>query len=242
MQRDRGLAGPRDALNDQCLRLGIANDRILIALDGGDDVLHAVIAGLGERILKHVIDDVHADIEHELHLAVADAELPLERYLAGDRARGGLVLRRPGFVIVEQRRDRRAPVMHPGLLRLLVAEIVDADIVDPGLIAALAAEIEAAEPGRFAQLLQLQGLRAQHVGGAHHLVDRLAHGRLVEVVHVAAMFPHVVMRRLDVSCPSSCRVVLSVWLRPSAGRRTPPSGWRRPDRDAARQCRGICTS
>ena len=128
MQGDRGLAGPGHALDHQHRRFGVADDGVLVALDGGDDGLHALVAALAELFLQHLVDDVHRRVEHELHLPVADAVLALGLDGAGDLADGGFIARRADLVVVEQAGDRRAPVVDQVLLEFVVEEGVDADV------------------------------------------------------------------------------------------------------------------
>ena len=50
VQRNRGLAGARSALDHHEAFVGGANDPVLLGLDGGDDVAHATVARLAQRM------------------------------------------------------------------------------------------------------------------------------------------------------------------------------------------------
>ena len=180
------------------MHIRIADDGVLVALDRRDDVLHALVGGAAQFLLQHLVDDVEAGFQHEFHAPVADAELALALDAARHLAARRLVAGGADFMVVEQRRDRGAPVIDEGLLRLLVAEIVNADIDGFGVAAAVAAdEIHPPEIGRAPELAELQLLGPQHFGRAHLLVDGFAHRDLFDVVHVAARFPHIGLAVLD---------------------------------------------
>lgn len=58
-------------------------------------------------------------------------------------------------------------------------------------------EIDAPEIRRLGQFHQLFLLRLHDVGGPHRLLDSLAHGDLLDVIHVATGLPEVGLAVLD---------------------------------------------
>jgi hypothetical protein len=60
------------------MRLFVTDDRILIALDSGNDNSHAGVGCTAQLVLEHVIHGMEPGFQHQLHLSVADTELPLQ--------------------------------------------------------------------------------------------------------------------------------------------------------------------
>ena len=102
MQRNGGFTGTSHPLDDQGFGVFVADDGVLVPLDGGHDVFHAVVGGTAQLVLKHVVDHVHGAVDHQLDLAVADTELAFEFDIASDLPFRGLIAGRTGFVVVEQ--------------------------------------------------------------------------------------------------------------------------------------------
>lgn len=169
------LPEPCHALDHQGMSVFIAHDGILVALDGGDDVAHALVGGAGELLLQHVVDDVEVALEDELELTLADAQLALACDLAADPPVGRIEGSRAGLEVVEQRRDGGAPVVNEMRLAVFIEEPVDADVTGVRLVPARAREVDAPEVGRLAQLLQPLLPRQQELSAGHRLLDRLAH-------------------------------------------------------------------
>jgi len=101
MERDRRLARAGDTLDDEGVGVGVPDDRVLVALDRSDDVLHPLVGRAVQLVLQHVVDDVQAEFQHQFHAAFADAELALQLeptvHFAGRRQ----VSSRPRLVVVE---------------------------------------------------------------------------------------------------------------------------------------------
>lgn len=147
MQRDRGLPGPGDALQDEHVGGLVADHGVLLALDRGDDVAHLLVGGLAELALQDLVADVDRALEQVLQLPALDLVLALAGDLALGDPVGRVERRRPGLVVVVQARDRCAPVVYTEVLRLGVPETVHADVVRLRPLDAALPKIDTAEYG-----------------------------------------------------------------------------------------------
>ena len=77
VQGDAGLPRARHALDNQHLGLFVADNLVLLLLDGGDDGLHLLIGGVGQLLLEDVVLDVLGAVEGVLNFPVYDFELAL---------------------------------------------------------------------------------------------------------------------------------------------------------------------
>jgi len=197
VQGNGGLAGAGHALDDQHRRVLVADDGVLVALDGGDDVLHAVVGRAAQLLLQYFVDHVHRAFDQQVDGAVLDTELALAGDLAFHLAFRCLVAGGAGLVVVEEGGDGGAPVVDDGLVVGVVVEAVHADIGRLRLLLPVTPEVEAAEIGRALQLLEAGALGEDGITGGDRLLDGLALTDLLDVVHLVAAFPEVFLLGLD---------------------------------------------
>ncbi|MNI34794.1 hypothetical protein D3C73_887930 [compost metagenome] len=53
----------------------IADDHILLLLNGSDNIFHFLVRGPAELLLQHIVIDVQRAFDHIFHFAVFDAVL-----------------------------------------------------------------------------------------------------------------------------------------------------------------------
>ena len=113
VQRDGGLARARHALDDERARLLVADDAVLLGLDGRDDGAHLSVGIAPQLARQHLVAHARGAVRRIHELAPLHPQLALARKKAFHTARGRFVGSRARLVVlVEQRRHRRAPVGH----------------------------------------------------------------------------------------------------------------------------------
>ena len=93
MQRNRGFSTACNALDHQKIRVEIANDQILIALDRFHNGAHLWRCVLREQRLEDAVAHCHVCIEEILELTFADLVLTLARNLSLDASSRRVVVR-----------------------------------------------------------------------------------------------------------------------------------------------------
>ena len=110
VQRDGSLARAGHALNDKRAGRLIANDGVLLALDGGDDIMHLRVRRAPENRREYLVAHAGAGVHRVAQLPLLDGDLPLERERSlpapGRCLEGG----RPRLEVVEQRGHRASPI------------------------------------------------------------------------------------------------------------------------------------
>lgn len=155
VQRDGRLTRTSHSLENEYPRRFVANHRILLALNGRDDVLHSVVGRLAQLALQNIVADVQRTVEHELQGPVLDLVLTLGGDVTVDPAARRLDKRRPRLEVVVEAGNRRAPIVYAYLMGFGVEEVVDSDVeLGTPIIVALA-EVDAAEVRRIEQLFRL---------------------------------------------------------------------------------------
>lgn len=75
-------------LNDEHPAAVVANDRVLLFLNGSNDVLHPVIRTVAKHLLKQFIADCNAGVEHHFDCSIVDDKLPFQAHFSAHRACG----------------------------------------------------------------------------------------------------------------------------------------------------------
>ena len=162
MQRHDGLAGAGAALDDEHAVLRRADDLVLLALDGGDDVAEragaATLERREQRRVAHAAPPgpvvagraVEALVVAETEVAVAEQFVLEAEQRCGPRPRSGVGGRAPSAAAgraVEGLGDRRPPVDHHGLA-VLVGDGETADVEALDRVGRLGRPVDAAEHQR----------------------------------------------------------------------------------------------
>lgn len=151
VQRHRGLAAAGYPLHKQGLILHVADDAVLLALDGLHNRAHLRGGVVRKGLAQHAVGDVDVRIKEIAELPVLNLKLPLERNLPLDDAGGRLELGRAGLVAVKEACNGGAPVVDIGLIAVLVLDGEQADVDlfrRRGFIAALG-KVDAGKVRRF---------------------------------------------------------------------------------------------
>ena len=151
VQRHRGLAAAGYPLHKQGLILHVADDAVLLALDGLHNRAHLRGGVVRKGLAQHAVGDVDVRIKEIAELPVLNLKLPLERNLPLDDAGGRLKLGRAGLVAVKEACDGGAPVVDIGFIAVLVldGEQADVDLFRRGGFIAALGKVDAGKVRRF---------------------------------------------------------------------------------------------
>ena len=163
LQQHRGLARPRDAAHEQNGHVGMADDRVLLLLDGRSDGRELRRATLRERGQQQRVLDGHRGVEVGAQLVAVQVELATQLQVDFDRAAVGLVARGPVGLVVVHLGHGAAPV-HDEVPALLVGHAGGADVDVLGLVGVGELQRHLGEVGAVQQQLGTAELLGVDVG------------------------------------------------------------------------------
>ena len=141
LQQHAGLAAARDAGDQQCRHILVADDEVLLLLDGGGDGLHVFGALRGKRLQQQRVLDGDIGVEIRAKRFALDVELAAVEQVDFDGAAVGLVGSGTVFLVVVHLGNRAAPVDHHAAVVLVGnAGKADVDILGRGSGAHLQAD------------------------------------------------------------------------------------------------------
>ena len=145
VQSNRGFSASGHSLDRQDLIPGIAYDRILLLLDGPDDVLKLYIPIGPQFFFQDFVVDLGVAFKGIDQPAVPDLILPFRGDLSFHHTGGRLIGCRPLVVVVKQLADRRAPVIDQRCHACPFSKVGNSDIEGFRILLALIAEIHPAK-------------------------------------------------------------------------------------------------
>ena len=180
LEQHRRLARTRDAGDEQHGAVLVADDGVLLLLDGRGDRLHLGGALFGQRREKQRILDGDVGVEIGAQLVAHDVELAAQREVDGDRAAVRAVVRGTHVLVVVHLGDGRAPVDHEAPTAVVrYARSSDVELLRRG------AAFEVEDDLREVRLSQKQADIGELLGGGVLRlvvrVDDAVHGREVGV-------------------------------------------------------------
>ncbi len=102
----------------------IANNPVLLPLDGGNNIPHFIVCITTEFFLENFIVNRQRTFYHVLHFSFADAILTFERNISTDFTGGRGVSCFSQFIIVEHTGDGSTPVVYQIHLVLRIVKCV----------------------------------------------------------------------------------------------------------------------
>ena len=151
LQQHAGLAAARDAGDQQCRHILVADDEVLLLLDGGGDGLHVFGALCGKRLQQQRVLDGHVGVEIRAKRFALDVELTAVEQVDFDGAAVGLVGGGAVFLVVVHLGNRTAPVDHHAAV-VFVGNAGKADVDVLGRSAWSHLQADFGEVGLFEQL------------------------------------------------------------------------------------------
>ena len=128
MKSDGCLPASCRTLDHQDLIPGIADDLILLFLDGTDNVFQLHIPVVAQLLLQDLVVDLGVALKPVHHFPVTDLILPLSAYFPADNSAGRLIRSRPPVEIIEQAAHRRSPIIDQRQPAVSFVKITDPNI------------------------------------------------------------------------------------------------------------------
>ena len=193
MQCDGGFARTGRTLNDEHFGIFIADDAVLLLLNGSDDVFHFLVGAAGQFFLQHFVVDIHSGLDHVLHLAANDAVLTFQTDIALDDTHWRSKVSRSGFKVVEHGRNGCTPVVDEVFLALLILKGMDAQIDILCIGGACFVEVDAPEIWGEDQLIDAGCLADDLLTAVHFIADIDAVGDQFLGIHIRLLFPKLTL-------------------------------------------------
>ena len=209
MKSDGGLPASCRTLDHQDLIPGIADDLILLFLDGTDNVFQLHIPVVAQLLLQDLVVDLGVALKPVHHFPVTDLILPLSAYFPADNSAGRLIRSRPPVEIIEQAAHRRPPVVDQRQPAVSFVKIPDPNIDGLRIFFSLKPEIHSSKEGGAQHTLITVPFAKDLLIGVH-LVEK---GLLVVViliavlVHIRIVFPVIFVHGGDLFFSFSKRVL-----------------------------------
>jgi len=175
LQEHRGLARARDAAHEEHGHVRVADDRVLLLLDGRRDGRELRRAALRERCQQQRVLDGHRGVEVGAQLVAVQVELAAELQVHLDRAAVGIVARAAVGLVVINLGHGAAPV-HDEVAALLVGHARGADVDVLGLVGMRELEPHLREVRAVQEQLGAAQLLGVDVRGEVVALDDAVHG------------------------------------------------------------------
>ena len=128
VQGHGSLSGARRPLDHQNPVPGIADDGVLLPLNGPDNIFQFHISARAQLLAQNLIIDFQIALKGIDQFAVSDLILPLGSHLPVHLSGRGLIGGRSPVIVIKQAADRRPPVIDQRSGSCPQGEIADADV------------------------------------------------------------------------------------------------------------------
>ena len=200
---DGSLSASCSSLNNENPVFCVADDRILLFLNGADDIFQLHLTTASKLSAQDIIIDLHVAFECVDHFSSADFILPSRGDFSGHRPTGCFIGGRPLLVIIKQTADRRAPVIDQRKCPVSLCKCPDADIKTLRLLFSFVLKIDPPEKRGVQHALQVLLLLQCGLIGVYLLKKCL----LIVIifvsilVHFRIIFPVIVVHVMDFLLP-----------------------------------------